>query len=168
MLTAPGSLTGNLKLSTAPRMHASSDDGVSAAVKAGIKFLAAHIEDALKMPVINETNLQGEYDWDVIYDGKNPTSIIEALRKDCGLELKRKPTHGRDVSGRSELKSVPRAGRERGLSRLLPEPRSRPLNGIKLTAEDAENAERWAHLRRLFSRVSRIPRFSHLSVASLT
>ncbi len=55
-----------------------------------------------------------------------------------------------------------------GFGRASVQSRERERHGMKLTAEDAEEAERWASLRHLFSRVSRISRFSHLSVASLT
>ncbi len=89
VLTAPGSLTGNLKPSTAKRMHATGADGVSAGVKASIKYLVAHIENVLKVPVVDETNLQGEYDWDLLHDARNTESIIEAVRKELSLELKR-------------------------------------------------------------------------------
>lgn len=92
VLTAPGPLTGALKPSLAPASSGSrigSARGVLTAMKAEIKFLANGIEEVLKLPVIDETNLQGKYDWDTLYDAENPNSIIEAVRKELGLELKR-------------------------------------------------------------------------------
>jgi uncharacterized protein (TIGR03435 family) len=43
----------------------------------------------LKQPVVDETNLKGTYDWDILFDARNPYSIVEAIQRDLGLELKR-------------------------------------------------------------------------------
>ena len=43
----------------------------------------------LKQPVVDETNLKGTYDWDILFDARNPNSIVEAIQRDLGLELKR-------------------------------------------------------------------------------
>jgi uncharacterized protein (TIGR03435 family) len=69
--------------------HSSSDEGVLAASGASIQALVQGIESKLNQPVVDETNLKGKYDWDVIFDGKRPESIIEALHKDLGLVLQR-------------------------------------------------------------------------------
>ena len=92
VLTAPGQLTGNLKPSQVPASETSrtgSARGVLTGKKAEIKALANSIEAVLKMHVIDETNLPGKYEWDMLYDAQDPTSIIEAVRKELGLELKR-------------------------------------------------------------------------------
>jgi len=91
VLTAPGQLTGNLKPSQAPASEGSkagSARGALTGKNTEIKSLARGIEDVLKLHVIDETNLQGRYNWDMLYDTKNPQSVIEAVRKELGLELK--------------------------------------------------------------------------------
>lgn len=87
LLTAPKELTGSLKPSSSKSLHVSSAKGVLAASYADINALAANIERVLNAPVINETNLQGKFDWDIIFDGTDPNSIIDAIRKEFGLEL---------------------------------------------------------------------------------
>lgn len=86
-LTAPGRLTGSLQPSTAKNWHASSDKGALAASGADISFLHDGIEAALGVPVVDETGLQGKFDWDLLFDAKVPTSLIDAAWKDLGLKL---------------------------------------------------------------------------------
>jgi uncharacterized protein (TIGR03435 family) len=87
VLTAPKELTGSLRLSKAKSFHLSGADGVSAAAAADLDKLAVVMEMVLHIPVIDETKLQGKFDWDLLYDGNNPQSIIGAVRKEFGLEL---------------------------------------------------------------------------------
>lgn len=87
VLTAPNELTGSLQSTRAKSFHASADEGVLAASGAGPSQLIAQIESVIKTPVIDETHLQGKFDWDLLYDGKNPMSIIEAVRQQLRLEL---------------------------------------------------------------------------------
>jgi uncharacterized protein (TIGR03435 family) len=87
VLAAPKELTGSLQPTKAKSFHASTDDGVLAASAASPSQLVAQIEEVIKAPVIDETHLQGKFDWDLLYDGKNPRSILEAVRQQLGLEL---------------------------------------------------------------------------------
>jgi uncharacterized protein (TIGR03435 family) len=87
VLTTPPQLTGSLKPTRSKTFHASSAEGVLAAVAADFRLLVASLEEVLKLPVIDETKLQGKFDWDLVYDGQNPQSIVEAVRKEFGLEL---------------------------------------------------------------------------------
>lgn len=87
VLTAPKELTGSLRPTKAKSFHSSSDQGVLAAAAAELGRLAAAIETVIGTPVIDETKLQGKFDWDLLYDGNDPKSIIEAIRKEFGLEI---------------------------------------------------------------------------------
>jgi uncharacterized protein (TIGR03435 family) len=87
ILTAPKELTGSLQPAKTKGGGSSNGNGAITGHGLDLGRLADSIERELKMPVIDETGLQGKYDWDLVYDGKNPTSIIEAVRKQFGLEL---------------------------------------------------------------------------------
>jgi uncharacterized protein (TIGR03435 family) len=93
VLTAPKGLTGSLQPTKATTFHASSDKGVIAASAADLRDLEVAIEMAIKIPAVDETGLQGKFDWNLLYDGDNPKSILEAIRKEFGLEttLARRP-----------------------------------------------------------------------------
>lgn len=60
---------------------------VMAAAAAELGQLVRAIEGVLRAPVIDETNLRGKFDWELLYDEDHPKSIIEAVRKEFGLEL---------------------------------------------------------------------------------
>lgn len=78
-----------LRANSSEMGHWSDDEGVLAASAAPLEALVEGIEGVLKQPVIDETKLKGKYDWDVLFDQKNPASIIDGMRKDLGLELTR-------------------------------------------------------------------------------
>jgi len=87
VLTVPGKLGDGLRPTAAKAFHASSDKGVLAASAAGFENLCADIEDVMRIPTVDETGLQGKFDWDLLYDSGNPSSILGAVRRDLGLEL---------------------------------------------------------------------------------
>ena len=89
VLTAPKSLTGSFQPSTSKTVHVSSANNVLVGEGADVKDLIFSLENLLEAPVINETNLSGKYDWDLIFDGGNRASLIEAVRNQCGLVLVR-------------------------------------------------------------------------------
>jgi uncharacterized protein (TIGR03435 family) len=89
VLSAPKQSEMKLRPNASEMGHWSDDEGVMAASAAPFRALLDGIEGVLKQPVFDETNLNGKYDWDIVFDGKNPESIIEAIHKDLGLELKR-------------------------------------------------------------------------------
>jgi uncharacterized protein (TIGR03435 family) len=49
--------------------------------------LTTELEDVLGTPVVNETNLSGKYDWDLLYEPGNPESLVAAVQSQLGLEL---------------------------------------------------------------------------------
>lgn len=61
--------------------------GVIVAVNLEIQGLVDTLQNMLGTPVVNETALQGIYDWDIQYDEGNPSSLIQAVRDQLGLEL---------------------------------------------------------------------------------
>ena len=87
VLTAPPK--NELRQSSSESAHWSSAEGVLAASGAPLKNLVDGIAGLLGRPVVDETDLKGKYDWDILFDAKNPESIVDAIRKDVGLELKR-------------------------------------------------------------------------------
>ncbi len=89
VLTAPDQAAINLKPNPAVVGHASHADGVIAAAAVPIQTLVEQLEGVLKQPVTDETKLPGKYNWNVLFDAKRPDSIIDAIRQDLGLELKR-------------------------------------------------------------------------------
>jgi uncharacterized protein (TIGR03435 family) len=89
VLTAPEQATINLKPNPAAIGHSSEAAGVIAAAAVTIRALVEQLEGVLKQPVIDETKLPGKYNWNVLFDKQHPDSIIEAIRQELGLELKR-------------------------------------------------------------------------------
>ncbi len=67
--------------------HSSHISGVIVAVNFGIQGLADALQTRLGKPVVNETALEGRYDWDIQYDEAKPGSLIHAVRDQLGLEL---------------------------------------------------------------------------------
>ena len=47
----------------------------------------------LKQPVMDEANLPGKYNWNVLFDKQSPNSISDAIRQELGLELKPAQRH---------------------------------------------------------------------------
>ena len=60
--------------------------GVSAARSNPIRSLTGYLESALGAPVVNETGLEGRYDWNLEH-GDNPGAVQEAVRDQLGLVL---------------------------------------------------------------------------------
>ncbi len=67
--------------------HASYAGGVIVAVNWNIQGLVDTLQGILGTPVVDQTALEGIYDWDIQYDEGNPTSLIQAVRDQLGLEL---------------------------------------------------------------------------------
>ena len=89
VLSVPDQNALRLKPNSSKIGHNSDDAGVLAASAVPLVVLADDIEDVLKLPVIDETGLKGNYDWTLLFDEKNPESIVDELRKELGLELRR-------------------------------------------------------------------------------
>ena len=45
------------------------------------------LEDLLDRPVVDETELEGEYDWELSYRRADEASVMEAIQEDLGLEI---------------------------------------------------------------------------------
>jgi len=82
-----GGTAVGLKPSSGTSFHSSTADGILSATASDLKFLMTAIEGAVKLPIINETGLQGRFDWNIYFDPKNPDSLFEALKTDAGLKL---------------------------------------------------------------------------------
>ncbi len=67
--------------------HASYTGGVIVAVNWNIQGLVDTLQGMLGTPVVDQTALEGTYDWDIQYDEGNPSSLIQAVRDQLGLEL---------------------------------------------------------------------------------
>jgi len=89
VLSAPEPNQTRLRPNSAKGGHWSDDEGVMAASAAPLRALVDGIEAVLKQPVVDETGLKGNFDWDLLFDPGNQDSIVEAIHKDLGLELKR-------------------------------------------------------------------------------
>ena len=87
VLTVPEQAAIKLKPNSSEVGHSSDDAGVIAASAVPTATLAVQLEDVLKQPVVDETKLQGKYNYNLVFDEKNPSSIIDAARKELGLEL---------------------------------------------------------------------------------
>ena len=75
-------------------MSSSSGPGRISAVKGSMSGLARSLESVLKTPVFNETGLEDDYDYELTWPKKgqetpDPDVVIEALRKQLGLDLVR-------------------------------------------------------------------------------
>jgi uncharacterized protein (TIGR03435 family) len=71
-------------------LGASSDwgkNGDITAVAMPLASIATVAEQALGKPVFDETGLTGKFDFELKWDAANPTSLIEAIRAQMGLEL---------------------------------------------------------------------------------
>ncbi len=67
--------------------HASQSGGTIVAVNWDIQGLVGTLQNMLGEPVVNETALEGIYDWDIQFDEHDPQTIIKAVRQQLGLEL---------------------------------------------------------------------------------
>ena len=52
-----------------------------------ISDLAGQLEVILDKPVLDETGLVGQYDWEFAYDPGNPESLLDAVRQKLGLQI---------------------------------------------------------------------------------
>jgi uncharacterized protein (TIGR03435 family) len=56
-----------------------------------ISVFCNYLESYLHKPVIDETQLEGIYDFELTWNAENPISIIESIRKQLGLEVTEGP-----------------------------------------------------------------------------
>jgi uncharacterized protein (TIGR03435 family) len=77
----PADRKASRKLSSAP------EEGIFAARNWQFGALAQALEDVLGMPVLDETGLEGNFDWDMQYTPGDQPSIVQAAREQLGLAL---------------------------------------------------------------------------------
>lgn len=53
-----------------------------------IRVLWNYLESYLDRPVVDETDLKGRYDFELTWDSNEPNSIVDAMHKQLGLEVK--------------------------------------------------------------------------------
>jgi hypothetical protein len=68
------------------------DKGKISAVNANMSSLVGRLESLVKQPVVDETGMQGKYDYELKWDqpdanNPNADAVIEAVRDQLGLEL---------------------------------------------------------------------------------
>ncbi len=88
VLTAPDGVTKGLRIYNPLIIRTSAAEGVIAASGAPIYGLVKQLEEILKIPIVDKTNFQDNYVWAVTFDGDKPTSIVDSVRKQLGLNLK--------------------------------------------------------------------------------
>ena len=57
------------------------------AEKQPLSVLADVLENLLDRAVVDETDLEGEYDWEFSYNRADETSVVKAVEEDLGLEM---------------------------------------------------------------------------------
>jgi uncharacterized protein (TIGR03435 family) len=57
------------------------------AEKQPLSVLADVLENLLDRAVVDETGLEGEYDWEFSYNRADETSVVNAVQDDLGLEM---------------------------------------------------------------------------------
>lgn len=77
----------NLRKSSANTSSYKAANGLLYGTNSTMDNLAQQLEQELNNPVINETELNGSYDWKVKYNPKNKASIIDSVEMELGLQL---------------------------------------------------------------------------------
>lgn len=89
-MTAPNGVSKYLHVSEGKMTKASSDEGVIAGTNKKLDGIRIYAEEVLKTQVVDKTNLNGKYDYNLYWDAETPKSIIKALEDQLGLVLKKK------------------------------------------------------------------------------
>jgi uncharacterized protein (TIGR03435 family) len=67
--------------------HQSTEDKILAGSNVSMDVLANTLQEALASPVVNVTNLSGNYDYDFDYDQAKPETLIKSVEQETGLKL---------------------------------------------------------------------------------
>ncbi|MES2827097.1 MAG: TIGR03435 family protein [Bacteroidota bacterium] len=67
----------------------SSDVGVLIGRNTSIPVLAMILQDFFSVPVVNMTNLEGNYDYNLYYDDSKPETLMISLEKEMGFRLRK-------------------------------------------------------------------------------
>ena len=87
VLTAPSGLAKSLKKHEGGSPGTRTTEGAQSVRGSDLEALSLELEEALGKPVLNETRLEGLYDWDLTWDNKKPDSLLASVRDQLGLEL---------------------------------------------------------------------------------
>lgn len=87
LLTAPQGAVKGLKKHEGNDSGTRSAEGAQSVKGADLETLATGMEEALGKPVINETKLEGLYDWEITWDKAKPDSLLASVRDQLGLEV---------------------------------------------------------------------------------
>lgn len=88
VLTAPKGVTKGLRIHNPLLIRTSKAKGVIAASGAPAYGLVKQLEEILEVPVVDKTDFQDNYAWAVTFDGDKPTSLVDAVTEQLGLNLK--------------------------------------------------------------------------------
>lgn len=86
-LRAPAGKAARLRASQAPKAQARFGGGRIHAEKQRLTHLAQTLENFLGRPVVDETGLTDEYDWDLPYNYADKSLLLNAMRDQLGLEV---------------------------------------------------------------------------------
>lgn len=67
--------------------HTTTGDGVARATNRNMDEAARIFSSIVGRPVLNETGLEGGFDWELHFESESPTSLVEAVRKQLGLTV---------------------------------------------------------------------------------
>lgn len=67
----------------------SSDDGVLTGRNTATAILAKNLQEVLAAPVLDATNLNGKYDYNLYYDENKPETLLKSLEEEIGLKLRK-------------------------------------------------------------------------------
>ncbi|MCC9167339.1 TIGR03435 family protein [Pontibacter harenae] len=67
----------------------SSDEGVLAGRNTSTAGLAKILQNVLKEPVVDATNLQRKYDYNLYFDENKPETLLKSLEEEMGLKLRK-------------------------------------------------------------------------------
>lgn len=88
VLTAPKGRTPALREPANPSStYAAQDEGKISVHNAPVVLLSCELEEVLKCPVFDESNLRDSYDIELTWDPNNPERIFDRICEQLGLEL---------------------------------------------------------------------------------
>jgi len=87
LLTVAGDRKSNLREPASNKSSSISGDEKKVFRNVSLNMLASELESLLHQPVLNETNLNGQYDFEFRCPQKSPEAILTAVREQLGLEL---------------------------------------------------------------------------------
>lgn len=105
-MLAPNRVSKNLFIvqdKSRTRSNASNDDGIIGVSNSTLDYLVKVLEQTLNAEVLDKTNLKDRYDYNLYWNPNLPNSIIKALKKQLGLELKIKKTNSQVLLVKKEV-----------------------------------------------------------------